>query len=99
MFVPAFHYPIQYQVGFLDQDFRNKSVAAQIPHDAGLAPTLYTGGKFLFRQESNHHAKGIFNYKVLRRIFGRNRKENESWSRLYNKGLHSLYSLLNFQDD
>jgi hypothetical protein len=31
---------------------------------------------------------------VLRRIFGPKREENESWRKLYNDELHSLYSSL-----
>ena len=34
-------------VGFLDRDYRYRSVSTQIPHDAGLAPITYTGWKFV----------------------------------------------------
>jgi hypothetical protein len=32
---------------------------------------------------------------VLRKIFGPKREEDESWRKLHNDELHSLYSLLN----
>jgi hypothetical protein len=34
----------------------------------------------------------VFENRVLRRIFGPKREENESWRKLHNDKLHSLYS-------
>jgi hypothetical protein len=34
-------------VGFLDRDYRYKSVATQIPHDTWLIPIPYTGQKLI----------------------------------------------------
>ena len=38
---------------FLDRNFRYKSVATQIPHDAQFAPIPYTGRKILPHRRSN----------------------------------------------
>ena len=35
--------------GFLDRDYRYKSVPTQIPHNFGLALVPYTGRKLLYR--------------------------------------------------
>jgi hypothetical protein len=37
------------------------------------------------------HRLRIFENRVLRRIFGPKREEDESWRKLYNYELHSLY--------
>jgi hypothetical protein len=41
------------------------------------------------------HRLRVFGNRVLRRIFGPKRKEDESWRKLHNDELHSLYSSLN----
>ena len=33
----------------------------------------------------------VFENRILRRIFGPNRDENEEWRRFHNEELHSLY--------
>ena len=33
----------------------------------------------------------VFENRILMRIFGTKRDENEEWRRLHNEGLHSLY--------
>jgi hypothetical protein len=38
------------------------------------------------------HRLRVFENRVLRRIFGPKREEDESWKRLHNDELHSLYS-------
>jgi hypothetical protein len=38
------------------------------------------------------HRLRVFENRVLRRIFGPKREEDRSWRKLYNDGLHSLYS-------
>jgi hypothetical protein len=35
----------------------------------------------------------VFEYRVLRNIFGPNREEDGSWRKLHNDELHNLYSL------
>ena len=42
-------------VGFLEQDYRYKSVDIQIYHAAELVTILYTGRAFLPQQRSNQH--------------------------------------------
>ena len=37
----------------------------------------------------------VFEVRILRRIFGRNRDENGEWSRLHNEELHSWYHSAN----
>jgi hypothetical protein len=37
------------------------------------------------------HRVGIFENRVFRRIFGPKREEDESWRKLHNNELHSLY--------
>jgi hypothetical protein len=41
------------------------------------------------------HRLTVFENRVLRRTFGPKREEEESWSKLHNDELHSLYSSLN----
>jgi hypothetical protein len=41
------------------------------------------------------HRLRVFENRVLRRIFGPKREEDESWRKLHNDELHSLYSLPN----
>jgi hypothetical protein len=41
------------------------------------------------------HRLRVFENRVLRRIFGPKREEDESWRKLHNDELHSLYSSLN----
>jgi hypothetical protein len=41
------------------------------------------------------HRLGVFENRVLRRIFGPKREEDGSWRKLHNDELHSLYSSLN----
>jgi hypothetical protein len=41
-----------------------------------------------------HRLRGFEN-RVLRRIFGCKREEDESWRKLHNDELHNLYSSLN----
>jgi hypothetical protein len=38
------------------------------------------------------HRLRVFENRVLRRIFGPKRDEDESWRKLHNDELHSLYS-------
>jgi hypothetical protein len=38
------------------------------------------------------HRLRVFEIRVLRRIFGPEREEDESWRKLHNDELHSLYS-------
>jgi hypothetical protein len=38
------------------------------------------------------HKLGVFENKVLRRIFGPKREEDGSWRKLHNDELHNLYS-------
>jgi hypothetical protein len=38
------------------------------------------------------HRLRVSKNRVLRRIFGREREEDESWRKLHNDELHSLYS-------
>jgi hypothetical protein len=47
---------------------------------------------FTFRDE---HRLRVSENRVLRRIFGPKRQEDESWRKLHNDELHGLYSLLN----
>ena len=42
-------------IGFLDRDYRFKSVATQIPHEAGFAAISYTGRKLFLHRRSNQH--------------------------------------------
>jgi hypothetical protein len=37
----------------------------------------------------------VFKNKILKRIFGPKKYENDQWRRLYNEELHSLYRSLN----
>jgi hypothetical protein len=37
------------------------------------------------------HRLGVFENRVLRRIFGAKREEDGSWRKLHNDELHSLY--------
>jgi hypothetical protein len=41
------------------------------------------------------HRLRVFENRVLRRIFGPKREEDESWRKVHNDELHSLYSSLN----
>jgi hypothetical protein len=41
------------------------------------------------------HRLRVFENRVLRMIFGPKREEDESWRKLHNDELHSLYSSLN----
>jgi hypothetical protein len=41
------------------------------------------------------HRLRVFENRVLRKIFGPKREEHESWRKLHNDELHSLYSSLN----
>jgi hypothetical protein len=41
------------------------------------------------------HRLGVFENRVLRRIFGPKREETGSWKKLHNDELHSLHSLPN----
>jgi hypothetical protein len=44
---------------------------------------------------TEEHRLGVFENRVLRRIFGPKREEDGSWRKLHNDKLHSLYSSLN----
>jgi hypothetical protein len=41
------------------------------------------------------HRLRVFENRVLRRIFGPKREEDDSWRKMHNDELHSLYSSLN----
>jgi hypothetical protein len=41
------------------------------------------------------HRLRVFENRVLRKVFGRKRKEDRSWRKLSNDELHNLYSSLN----
>jgi hypothetical protein len=43
----------------------------------------------------DEHRLSVFESRVLRRIFGPKREEDESWRKLHNDELHSLYSSRN----
>jgi hypothetical protein len=61
-------------------------------HRSVILPVVLHGCEtwsLTFREE---HRLKVFENRVLRRIFGPKREEDESWRKLHNDEIHSLYS-------
>ena len=59
-----------------------------------ILPVVLHGGKtwsLAFREENRLR---VFENRILRRIFGTKRDENEEWGRLHNEKLHNLLTAL-----
>jgi hypothetical protein len=64
-------------------------------YKAILLPVLLYGCETWSHTISEECSLRIFENRILRRIFGTKRNENEEWRRIHNEELHSLYRSLN----
>ena len=58
-------------VGFVDRDYRYKSVATQIPHDSGVIPTPYMSQKslpYLTIESAPHPLLRVQGFGALNRV-------------------------------
>jgi hypothetical protein len=57
-----------------------------------MLPVVLYGCDTWFLTLREEHRLGVFENRVMRRIFGPKREEDGSWNKLHNDELHSLYS-------
>jgi hypothetical protein len=68
-----------------------KNLKIKISRTVILPVVLYWCETWSLTLREEHRLR-VFENRVLRRIFGPKREENESWRKLHNDELHSLYS-------